>query len=127
MLFQPDRLIDGGGAGQYFRPRGLDPRQQAGLGQAEMEADHGGFERFDQLAGGVVERRAVGYRRRRLEIGVQLLIVRFERLLPGGIARRIGLRRLVAEKIDIQRPTAGLAEGLQFGANLLQAQGCTRQ
>ncbi|MNE34255.1 hypothetical protein D3C80_1279700 [compost metagenome] len=127
VLLQPDRLVDGGGAGQHLRARGLDPCQQACLRQAEVKAHHCRLEGFDQLAAGIVERCAVGHWRRRIKVGAQLFVVGLERQLPGRIAGRVRLRWLVAEEVDVERAVAGLLERLQLGADLLQAQGCARK
>ncbi|MNJ54465.1 hypothetical protein D3C77_499040 [compost metagenome] len=126
VLLQPAGFVNGGGAGQHLGPGSLDPLQQARLGQAEVKTDHGGLVLLDQLARGVIERRAVGHRRRRVEVGAKFFVVGFERLLPGRVTGRIGLGRQMAEKIDVERAIAGLPERFKFTADLLKAQGCAR-
>ncbi|MCY1436820.1 hypothetical protein D9M71_529560 [compost metagenome] len=127
VIFQPQGFIHRSGAGQHLGASGLDPLEQAGFGQAKVEADHRRLELLEQLAGGVVEGRTIGDRRRCLEIGTQLFIVRFERQLPGCVAGRVWLGRLMAEEVDVERAVACLAKGLKLGADLFQAQGGTRQ
>jgi len=119
---QPDRFLDCGGRGQHLGPGRLDTFQQAFFRQAEMKAHDLGAVLLHHFATGRVERGAIGDRCRRIKIGAQLTVVGFQQGLPVAIAFLIGLRRLMAEEIDVDRPGAGMAHGGQGFVQLLDAQ-----
>ncbi|MNF90068.1 hypothetical protein D3C84_726210 [compost metagenome] len=83
-----------------------------------MEADHFRTHLFQHPAGGIIERRAVGHRGWRVEVDAQFLVIRLEPLLPGRGPLFVEGRRLVTEKIHIERFVGLFADGRQRPAQL---------
>ncbi|MNF82509.1 hypothetical protein D3C84_648170 [compost metagenome] len=122
MLLQPHGFFDGGGRGQDFRTGGFDPVEQGLFRQAKVEAHHLGAKLFDHLAGRVIERRSIGHRGWRIEIGAEFLVVGLQQIFP--VLRALLIRgwRLMTEEIDVDRVPGVLADGFQLFAQLIDAQ-----
>ncbi|MNN76213.1 hypothetical protein D3C81_1925710 [compost metagenome] len=87
-----------------------------------MEADHFRAQVLDQRAQVGIERRTVGWRIRRIEVRAEFLVVGLQPRAPARLALGIGLRRLVAEEVHVQRLAAGRAEGRHLDADLLDVE-----
>ena len=87
-----------------------------------MKAHHFGATFFDHFTGRVIERRAIGYRRRCVEIHAEFAVVGFQQILPVPGTLLVGRGRLMAEEVDVDRALSVLANGLQFFAQLLGGQ-----
>ena len=92
-----------------------------------MEADHFRLQLLDHFAHRRIERRAIGGIDRRRRVEPELLIIRPEPLLPSGLARGIGIDRLVAEEIHVDRRRDALADDVDLLARLLRREHRARQ
>ena len=121
-LLNGQGLVQIGGAGQGDAAIGFERRQKIWLGQAEMKTHHRRALRQDQL---LQRRIAQGRGVHRLQAGgrggTKTGKFRGQVLQPGLFTLGIGLRVLVVEQIDVERP-AGQAVGvLDVGFRLFQA------
>ena len=84
-----------------------------------MKTDDFGLELLDEFAHRGIERRAVGGIEGSRGVEPQLFIISSKPLLPGGVARRTGIHRLVAEEIHVDRRRDALADDVDLLARLL--------
>ncbi|GBH18385.1 MFS family permease [Pseudomonas syringae pv. actinidiae] len=88
-----------------------------------MKAHHLRLQALDQCAGVAVERRSIGNRRRRIEVGAQCLVIGLEGLLPAFSPLGIVVWGRVAEKIQIERGASGvLSKNRYFLSDLIERQ-----
>src|SRR5690606_224115 len=102
----------------------LHALQKAVLRQTEMEADDLRLELLDDLAGGLVERRAVGARYGRIRIDAEFRVVMTEPRLPAGLLSGIGFRRRMREEVEIDRLARPLPNDAHGGVDLLRRGEC---
>ncbi len=104
MVGKPAGFCDRGGAGQYLGPAGFHPNQQLGLGQPEMETDHGRFELGHHGGMFGIERGPARGGCAGSVAHAVFVIVGRQPLQPAGLGG--GIRRLLpmAEEVDVEWP-----------------------
>ena len=122
LRLQPQRLVQGGGAGEDLRPAAPDSFQQVRLRQAEVEADHRRAKFLHQRGRFGVERQTSGPAGNARRVYAQFVIVGRQRFTPPSLAGRVRLGRHMAEEVEVERPLGQLAHRLQ-----LLAQGGRRE
>ncbi len=122
VLLEPDRLLHDGRRRDHDAAGRLDALEQRLVRQAEMEAHDFRLQFLDQFAHRGVERSAVGGVDRRRRIEPQFLVIRREPLLPLSLALGVGVDRLVAKEIHIDRRRHPLPDDIDLLARLLHRQ-----
>ena len=122
VLLEPDRLLHDGRRRDHDAAGRLDAPEQRRVRQAEMEAHDFGLQLLDQFAHCGIERGAVGGIDRRCRIESQLPVIRREPLCPLSLALGVGVGRLVAKEIHIDRRRHPLPDDIDLLARLLNRQ-----
>src|SRR5690349_17618740 len=111
-LFKPAGLVDSGGRTDDRATGSLDPPQQRGLRQPEMEAHDFRLDVLNNRAERRVECATVTRRHRRCRIDLEFAIIRRKSLTPLRFPLIVERRRRVAEKAEVdwlRRARADLA------------------
>jgi hypothetical protein len=120
--FEPQRFFHRGGRGQHLGAPAAHLRQQRLWRKPEMKAHHRRTKLAQQVghvgAEGVAARAGGNARRVDAELGV----VRRQRGAPCGLAVGAGVRRRVAEEVDVVRFAGARADGGQLAAQGVGAQ-----
>src|SRR5690606_7007200 len=85
-----------------------------------MEAHHLRLELLDDLAGGLVEGRAVGAGYGRIRFNAELRVVVPKPRLPAGFPAGVRLRRRMREEVEVDRIARSLPDDAHCGADLLR-------
>ena len=122
LVFQPSRLVHGGGRRDDLCAGRPDALKQGSFGQAEVKADDLRSELLHKITPGAIERRAGRSGNRRLWVKSEFDVVAFQTLLPGVLTRWVSLWRLMAEEIEVDGPGGPLTDDPKLGPHLLRAE-----
>ena len=122
VILEPDRLLHDGRRRYHDAAGRLDAREQRLVRQAEMEAHDFGLQLLDQFAHRRVERGAIGGVDRLSRVEPEFLVIRRKPLLPLSLASGVGVDRLVAKEIHIDRRRHPLPDNIDLLARFLNRQ-----